>query len=149
MSGEYYRTTETLNRLDRVDPQLRRGAEAGAGALDTVVPRSLRLGCGLPAHGGVERLHGERRRRVDVAIRVHVGLLRARVGARVLHARLHVHHLHRQVVELLLRRHAVAVQPVLADDRVRVQVGRHARPGRRHLHVLHWAQVTCEWTAAC
>lgn len=91
----------------------------------------------LPAHGGVERLHGERRRRVDVAV-VHVGLLRPRVGA-VLHGGLHVHHL--QVVELLLRRHAVAVEPVLADD-VRVQVGRHAR-ARRHLHVLHRAQVAC------
>lgn len=97
------------------------------------------LGALLPAHGGVEGLHGERRRRrVDVAVRVHVGLLRARVGAAVLHARLHVHHL--QVVELLLRRHAVPVEPVLADD-VRVQVRRHAR-ARGHLHVLHRTQVT-------
>lgn len=97
----------------------------------------------LPAHGGVQRLHGQRRRRrVDVAVRVHVGLLRARVGRAVLHARLHVHHL--QVVELLLRRHAVPVEPVAADD-VRVEVGRHAR-ARRHLHVLHRTQVACNTT---
>lgn len=98
----------------------------------------------LPAHGGVERLHGERRRRrvVDVAVGVDVGLLRARVGRAVLHGVGRRHHL--QVVELLLRAHAVAVEPVLADD-VRVQVGRHARR-RRHLHVLHRAQVTCRHT---
>lgn len=103
------------------------------------VGRRGAVGRGLPAHGGVEGLHGEGGRRVDVPVRVHVGLLRARVGRGVLHAGLHVHHLHGQVVELLLRRHAIPVEPVLADD-VRVQVGRHAR-ARRHLHVLHRAEV--------
>lgn len=83
-------------------------------------------------------MHGEGRRRgVDIAVGVHVGLLRSRVGPRVLHGGLDVHHLDGQVVELLLRRHAVPVQAVLADDRVRVQVGRHPGPWGCHLHVLH------------
>lgn len=84
-------------------------------------------------------MHSEGRRwGVDVTVGVDVRLLGPGVGPRVLHGWLDVHHLDGQVVELLLRRHAVAIQAVLADDRVRVQVRRHPRPGGGHLHVLHW-----------
>lgn len=84
-------------------------------------------------------MHGEGRRWwVDVAVGVDVRLLGPRVRARILHSRLDVHHLDGQVVELLLRRHAIPVETVLADDRMRVQVGRHPGPWGCHLHVLHW-----------
>lgn len=106
------------------------------------------LGPWLPAHGRVEGGHGEGGRGVDVAgVGVHVGLLGAGVSSGVLDSWLDIHHLHGQIVELLLRRHPVAVEPVLADvvrDDVRVQVGRHARAGA-HLHVLHRTQVACEF----
>lgn len=80
-------------------------------------------------------MHSEWGRGVDIPVSIDVRLLSPWVGARVLDPGLHVHHLDGQVVELLLRRHPVAVEAVLADD-VRVEVGRHARAGA-HLHVLH------------
>lgn len=140
MSSEYYCTIIKMNRhltslCESTNLKLKRSLHLH---LTLFVTQSLCFGFWLPTHRGVQSLHGEGRRwRVDVAVGVDVRLLGPRVGARVLHSWLDIHHLDGQVVELLLWRHAVPVQAVLADDRVRVQVGRHPGAWGCHLHVLH------------
>lgn len=140
MSSEYYCTILKTNRhltslCKSTNLKLKESLHLH---LTLFVTQSLCFWFWLPTHRRVQSLHGQGRRwRVDVAVGINVRLLGPRVGAGVLHSRLDVHHLDGQVVELLLRRNAVSVQAVLANDRVRVQVGRHPRPWSCHLHVLH------------